>query len=288
MKKYLAILLITIIAISSFYFVKVNAGTYDDYRDVYWNIECKLKDAYKPKAGFRIVASDGRYVSSARQGSDDDALAHYPGETLEVRLGETVSILDESRPGSGTLDRYDFQVYCRSNSGKSVIGKDYSELPDSWVMNEEGIWDFYLCVRDNTPLKKGWTNWSDNGSWRDRRTLWWYFTHVRVKVIAPIPETAIPEVELFYPNEFGRNVTNNYNTPEFIKENDYVYAVGSKSKFPPTAKNKYYRWYYLPHGAVEWIILAEGKDLEVVKVPVYQDEIKDLKELRVRLQVWFD
>lgn len=188
MKKIISLLLLITLIIGSISFIYAN-DINDDYRNVNWLDMYEINE-HKPTAGFRIVG-------------ENDEVSAYTGYTLgnpnvlTVKLGETISIIDESIPNGSSIISYDFQVYCGSNSSKSVI-KEYSSLPTSWEMTEEGTWNFYLCVRDNTTIPGGWHNWSDNGSHRSKGKpvpgfpdgLFWYFVHIKVEVVTAMKPVA--------------------------------------------------------------------------------------------------
>lgn len=201
MKRAISFILIIAILFTIFPFINVYADVIDDYRDLDWFDRFEI-NAKKPTAKFRIETPDGRSVISY-YGYDFD---NNPPADIEVKLGDVIRIIDESVPNSGySIDKYDFQVYCRNNSSKNVI-KDYTVLPNTWVLDEEGIWDFYLCVRDNTPLPNNYGNWSENGRRRSKGPalpdfpdgLWWYFVHIRVNVLPlekPIADMAFSDTD---------------------------------------------------------------------------------------------
>lgn len=192
MKKAISILLFIII-ISSFFSLTILGEGEKSYREYDLGQYLIPQDIFhKPLAQFKIKTQDGREVTSILNDDKESNGGIGPPIEITVGLGETITIEDLSiarNPGE-KIDKFDFQVYCKNNDKKNVI-KIYDKLPEQWEMTEEGVWNFYLCVRGDTPSSKlrGWQNWSDNGTRRiwGRNSfgveMWWYFSHIRVNVI---------------------------------------------------------------------------------------------------------
>lgn len=193
MKKVISILL-SIIIISSFFSLTILGEGEKSYRKYeLGKYMTPKKQLYKPLSQFKIKTEDGREVISVlnKSAESDDGIG--PPVEITVRLGEKITIEDMSEGRSDNIDKYDFQVYCLNNGAKSSY-KVYDKLPEQWEMTEEGVWDFYLCVRGDTPSSKtrGWENWSDNGTHRtwgkitigsQKLEMWWYFSQIRVNVV---------------------------------------------------------------------------------------------------------
>lgn len=192
MKRILSLFLIFVLLFSSFpaNIIQANAAGEDSYRNYDFDEQFGIK---KPLAQFRLTSSMGIKESELNNSSDPESISNPV--TIDAVKGEKLKIEDLSRGEDDNIVQYDWQVYADTPGGRvTKHNKLISSLPDEILLDAEGRWDFYLCVRGDTPPSQmaGWQNWSDNGthrSWGRSSTgkeMWWYFAHIRVNVIDDI------------------------------------------------------------------------------------------------------
>lgn len=179
--------IITFMVILSLMTLSVYSATIYDMQKVNTNVE-------KPMAEFSIEyeTPDGKTgdVTSNSKFYDSDIYAFDQSPTsIKVPVGTKIDFIDSSVPGDGSkITAYDFQVYTPSKSELYYL-KSLDEA-DSMTLDEEGKYEFYLCVMDNYQRVNGYDNWSVNGNhrWLTKKQnsqidkFWWYFTQVNVYV----------------------------------------------------------------------------------------------------------
>lgn len=191
MKKIISYILIFVLLFSIFpaEIIQVNAESEDSYRNYNFS-DFSIK---KPLAQFRLTSSMGSEESELNNANGADDIKDPV--VIDAVKGEKLKIEDLSRGINDNVVQYDWQIYADTPGGRvTKHNKLISSLPDEILLDAEGRWDFYLCVRGDTPPSQmaGWQNWSDNGthrSWGRSSTgkeMWWYFAHIRVNVIDDI------------------------------------------------------------------------------------------------------
>ncbi len=253
-------LLVNVFAGSSPYLPIYGKGTYSDpadYRQIY---AAKFYDngARAPKAYFSVIdASDNSImVTSASDNTTVNVKENVP-------VGKTIKINNLSTVGSGSsIDMVDFQI----TKGGRLIDKIQSSPTDlsnySLTLSSTGVYNFYLCVRDDTSkaFTDKWGNWSYNGAHRaiglnyglndEKETsdtpetaggddFWgyWYYTHVQVSVVFA------PDFDIKYK---GNVVNNNKDNPSEKDTVDLQLILEDKTVLPfagdTIATRKWYYW----------------------------------------------
>lgn len=253
---------IMLLLLSSF----VYSATIYDMQKVNLNVE-------KPKAEFSIEyeTSDGRSgdVTSNSKYYDSDIYSFDQSPTaIKVPVGTKINFVDSSVSGAGSrIVAYDFQVYTPSES-KLYYLDSLSEAP-SMILNEEGKYEFYLCVMDNYQRVNGYDNWSVNGNhrWLTKRQdnsldkFWWYFTQVNVNVYGvdeDNPEN--PEEPIIEEPEIDE--------PEVINHNPELYVIKPDKYYPVEITDK-----GIKTNTVKWTYFDEdGDDFDHGAYELYKKE----------------
>lgn len=156
------------------------------------------KRVNKPTAQFlakRIL--NGEIVEGVMSYNGFDCNTEIP--VLRCYVGETVKFEDHSSvsSSSGKINGWDWQYYGKLGEFNKIYSYNIVDK-FQFYCSEPGETVFYLCVKDSTSHKKGFTNvWSENGNVQTvgknkvyPKGIYWYFTAVKV-VVEPIQKTNI-------------------------------------------------------------------------------------------------
>lgn len=168
-----------------------------DYRMVD-AIDKSGKRVNKPTAQFlakRIV--NGETVEGVLSYSGYDCNTEIP--VLRCYVGETVKFEDHSfvNSSNGKINGWDWQYYGKLGEFNKIYSNNIVDKFEFYC-SEPGETVFYLCVKDSTAPKKGFTNvWSENGNVQTvgknkayPNGIYWYFTAVKV-IVEPIQKTNV-------------------------------------------------------------------------------------------------
>lgn len=163
-----------------------------DYR-IIDAIDKSGKRVNKPTAQFlakRIV--NGETVEGVLSYNGYDCDAQTP--VLYCYVGDTVKFEDHSSTNSsgGKINGWDWQYYGKLGDFNKIYTYNIVDK-FQFYCSEPGETTFYLCVKDSTSPKKGFTNiWSENGNVQSvgknkaySNGVYWYFTAIKV-IVEPV------------------------------------------------------------------------------------------------------
>lgn len=245
---------ITFCVLASLMTLSVYSATIYDMQKVNPNVE-------KPKAEFSICyeTSEGKSgeVTSNSKYYDSDVYSFDQSPTsIKVPVGTKIDFIDSSSPGSGTrITAYDFQVYTPSES-KLYYFSSLDEMK-TMTLDEEGKYEFYLCVMDNYQRVNGYDNWSVNGNhrWLTKKQnsttdkFWWYFTQVNVYVYGKDEESDMPIIE-------DPEIENpEIEEPEIINHNPELHIIKPDRFYPVEITGK-----GIKTNTIRWVYYDEDGD----------------------------
>lgn len=163
-----------------------------DYR-IIDAIDKNGKRVNKPTAQFlakRIV--NGETIEGVLSYNGYDC--NTPTPILRCYVGDTVKFEDHSfsNSSSGKINGWDWQYYGSLGNSNKIYSHNIVDKSEFYC-SEPGETSFYLCVKDSTSPKKGFTDiWSENGNTQSvgknksyPKGVYWYFTAVTV-VVEPV------------------------------------------------------------------------------------------------------
>ena len=151
------------------------------------------KRVNKPTAQFlvkRIV--NGETVEGVLSYNGYDCNTPIP--VLRCYVGDTIKFEDHSfsNSTSGKINGWDWQYYGSFGDSSELYSHNIVDKSEFYC-SQPGETSFYLCVKDSTSPKKGFTDiWSENGNTQSvgknkaySKGVYWYFTAVKV-IVEPV------------------------------------------------------------------------------------------------------
>ncbi len=105
-----------------------------------------------PVAKFKIISPEGYEYSNYKY--YDSSIYEFDQKPNEIicTKGETIKIEDLSSAYNGRkIEKWDLQIYPPNEEGMLFECNKKDEVEKEIVLDKTGIWNIYLCVKDNKP-----------------------------------------------------------------------------------------------------------------------------------------